>query len=242
MFGDHGLRPERPGEAIGCPPRHGPARSATFLWRGIDHQGPSCLLSGFTERILRTEPRLPDEYTGRDHLWSWSTAHLTTATLRSDGASLEDRFTCYLPSLRGRGLSEYSQDHSPPRLEEDVRAFVDSIGEPVCLLGWSAGVPWTLATAADSGAVVAYEPTIIPVMRGDDAANRDTMYQKFGAAAADGRSADAARAFPLFRLHRERDGRPGRGLLRAMRSRCSGSASSWSARRGPMRGPCRLTQ
>lgn len=111
---------------------------------------------------------------------------------------LSDRFTCYLPSLRGRGLSEGSQDHSPPRLEEDIRAFVDSIGGPVFLVGWSAGVPWALGAAAHSGAVAAvaaYEPTIIPMMRGDDAARRDAMYRQFGEAAADGRPADAARAF-----------------------------------------------
>ena len=33
---------------------------------------------------------------------------------------------------RGRGLSGDNPDHSPPRLEEDVTALVDSIGEPVC--------------------------------------------------------------------------------------------------------------
>lgn len=111
---------------------------------------------------------------------------------------LSDRFTCYLPSLRGRGLSEASQDHSPPRLVEDVRAFVDSIAGPVFLVGWSAGVPWSLAAAALSGAVTAvagYEPTIIPMMRGDDAARRDAMYQQFGETAANGRLADSARAF-----------------------------------------------
>lgn len=32
-------------------------------------------------------------------------------------------------------------------------------------------------------------------MRGDDAARRDAMYRQFGEAAADGRLADAARAF-----------------------------------------------
>lgn len=74
---------------------------------------------------------------------------------------LSDRFTCYLPSLGGRGLSETSQDRSPARLVEDVRAFVDSIGGPVFLVGWSAGVPWSLAPAALSGAVTAvagYDP------------------------------------------------------------------------------------
>lgn len=114
---------------------------------------------------------------------------------------LDDRFTCFLPSLRGRGLSEDGRDHSPSRLEEDVRAFVDSIGDPVLLAGWSAGVPWALAAAVQSSAVAAvaaYEPTIIRLMRGDDAASRDAMYRDFGEAAADGRLADAARAFHAF--------------------------------------------
>jgi pimeloyl-ACP methyl ester carboxylesterase len=114
---------------------------------------------------------------------------------------LIDRFTCFLPSLRGRGLSDDNSDHSPPRLEEDVTAFVDSIGEPVGLVGWSAGVSWALGAAAASGAVAAmagYEPTIIPVMRGDDTALRDAMYKQFGEAAADGRLDDAARAFHDF--------------------------------------------
>src|SRR6266545_1336367 len=51
---------------------------------------------------------------------------------------LTDRYTCYLPSTRGRGLSSDNPDHSPPRLQEDVTAFVDSIGEPVCQVGAAA--------------------------------------------------------------------------------------------------------
>lgn len=111
---------------------------------------------------------------------------------------LAGKFTCFLPSLRGRGLSEDGPDHSPPRLQEDVQAFVESVGEPVYLAGWSAGVVWSLAAAANSDAVaafVAYEPTIIPLMRSDDAARRDAMYQQLAMAAAEGRMADAARAF-----------------------------------------------
>ena len=48
---------------------------------------------------------------------------------------LADRFTCYTPSTRGRGISGDNPDHSPPRLQEDITAFVDSISEPVCP-GW----------------------------------------------------------------------------------------------------------
>ncbi len=114
---------------------------------------------------------------------------------------LADRFTCSLPSLRGRGLSGDSPDHSPPRLQEDVTAFVEAIGEPVFLVGWSAGAVWALAAAAGGGpvvAVAAYEPTIIPVMRGDDAVRRDAMYRELAEAATAGRLAHAARVFHGF--------------------------------------------
>ena len=114
---------------------------------------------------------------------------------------LADRFTCYLPSWRGRGLSGDSEDHSPPRQVEDATAFVDSIGGPVYVAGWSVGVAATLGAAANSDAVAAvalYEPTVLPAMREDDLADLDATFQQIGAAVADGRLADAARAFHPF--------------------------------------------
>lgn len=113
---------------------------------------------------------------------------------------LVDRFTCFLPSLRGRGASDDNPDHTPPRLQEDVEAFVDSIGEPVCLAAWSAGVPWSFAAGRGDTvvAMACYEPTLIPLMRGEDSVRRGAMYEQFAAAAADRRLADAARAFHEF--------------------------------------------
>jgi pimeloyl-ACP methyl ester carboxylesterase len=111
---------------------------------------------------------------------------------------LTDRFTCYCPSTRGRGLSSDNPDHSPPRLEEDVTAFVDSIGEPVCLVGWSGSGAWVLGTAARSAsvaAVAAYEPGVVPVMRDHDLARTSATMEQVGLAAADGRLLDAVRAF-----------------------------------------------
>ena len=61
---------------------------------------------------------------------------------------LADRYTCYLPGVRGRGLSADSPDHTPPRLQEDVDAFVDSIDGPVFVASWSAGSLWALGAAA----------------------------------------------------------------------------------------------
>jgi pimeloyl-ACP methyl ester carboxylesterase len=114
---------------------------------------------------------------------------------------LADRFTCYLPSWRGRGLCADSEDHTPPRHEEDAAAFVDSIGGSVRVAGWSAGVMTALGAATISEAVAAvavYEPTVIPVMREDDLADLGATFQQVGAAAADGRLPDAARAFHPF--------------------------------------------
>jgi pimeloyl-ACP methyl ester carboxylesterase len=111
---------------------------------------------------------------------------------------LTDRYTCYLPSTRGRGLSSDNPDHSPPRLREDVTAFVDSIGEPVCLVGWSGSGAWVLGAAAHSDSVAAvaiYEPGVIGVGGDDDIARFGAAMQQVGAAAADGRLLDAARAF-----------------------------------------------
>jgi pimeloyl-ACP methyl ester carboxylesterase len=111
---------------------------------------------------------------------------------------LTDRFTCYLPSTRGRGLSSDHPDHSPARLEEDITAFVDSIGEPVCLVGWSGSGAWVLGAAARSGsvaAVAAYEAGVVSVMREDDLARTFAAMEQVGMAAADGRLVDAVRAF-----------------------------------------------
>lgn len=111
---------------------------------------------------------------------------------------LTNRFTCYLPSTRGRGLSSDNPDHSPARLEEDITAFVDSIGEPVCLVGWSGSGAWVLGAAARSGsvaAVVEYEPALVSVMREDDLARTFATMEQMGIAAADGRLVDAVRVF-----------------------------------------------
>lgn len=109
---------------------------------------------------------------------------------------LTDRFTCYLPSMRGVGLSGDNPDHSPPRLEEDVNSFVDSIGEPVCLVGFSTSGPLVLGAAINGGAVAAvavYDLLVGSVMREEDLASLGAMLAQMSAAAAEGRLVDAAR-------------------------------------------------
>ena len=116
---------------------------------------------------------------------------------------LADRFTCYTPSTRGRGLSGDNPDHSVQRLVQDVIAFIDTIGEPVHLVGWS-GIEPPLGAAARSRAVSAvalFEGYVPPVADEDDLASLGATIERTGAAAADGRLADAARAFAPFVLN-----------------------------------------
>jgi pimeloyl-ACP methyl ester carboxylesterase len=118
---------------------------------------------------------------------------------------LADRFTCYTMSTRGRGLSAAPSppDYAPHRLVEDVVAFVDSVGAPVGLAGYSSGGMYALAAAARSAAVravAAYEPPVLATSEEDR--------QRFAAAAArmeeqvaDGRLADGARTMISIVAH-----------------------------------------
>lgn len=115
---------------------------------------------------------------------------------------LTDRFTCYLPSTRGRGLSGDHPDHSMPRLSEDINAFVASIGEPVCLMGWSGGGPLVLGAAervTGVAAVAAWEsgasPQDAPPEAQADFGRLGAAIEQAGMAAAEGRLVDAVRAF-----------------------------------------------
>jgi pimeloyl-ACP methyl ester carboxylesterase len=71
---------------------------------------------------------------------------------------LTDQFTCHLPSMRGRGFSSNHPDLSYGRQVDDILTYVDSIGEPTGLVGWSGGAWPVLAVAARSDAVAAVAP------------------------------------------------------------------------------------
>lgn len=68
---------------------------------------------------------------------------------------LIDRFTCHLPSQRGRGLCGDHPDLSYGRQVEDFLTYIDSIEQPTGLVGWSGGVWPALHAAAQSNAVAA---------------------------------------------------------------------------------------
>jgi pimeloyl-ACP methyl ester carboxylesterase len=116
---------------------------------------------------------------------------------------LTDRFTCFMPSLRGRGLSGQGPDSSSPRshFQEDVDAFVDSVGEAVFLMGWSDGGLLALGAAARTdvvSALVAYEPGVWAIMREADLTRFGASAKQWGEATADGRLLDAAHIFHHF--------------------------------------------
>jgi pimeloyl-ACP methyl ester carboxylesterase len=111
---------------------------------------------------------------------------------------LPGRHTCYLPSLRGRGLSGEHSDLSIGRVTDDFLTYVDSIGEPVGLVGWSGGANFALATAAQSDAVeavAAIEPIANSRMDEQEQAALGGAVARTAELAEAGMLTDAVRAF-----------------------------------------------
>lgn len=111
---------------------------------------------------------------------------------------LETRFTCYLISTRGRGLSAEpaDDDYSLERLVEDVVSLVDGVGQPVGLVGHSLGGALALGAAANSAAVSAvavYEPAVFEAPS-EVNPRAEAKAARIGEAVAENRLAEAARA------------------------------------------------
>jgi pimeloyl-ACP methyl ester carboxylesterase len=109
-----------------------------------------------------------------------------------------ERFTCFTPSTRNRGLSGRSDDLSPDRLIEDVTAFADSIGEDVGLMGWSQGGMLSLGAAERTDAITAvatFEPAVLPVIDDQTMVDVVTAVERQAELAEEGRMVDAARTF-----------------------------------------------
>lgn len=119
---------------------------------------------------------------------------------------LTGRFTCHLPSWRGRGLSGDHPDLNFGRLVEDVLAYVDSIPEPTGLVGWSGGAGLALAVAAQSDvvdAVAPIEPLTPRLMTEEEQAALGNAVTRMGQLAAEGRFTDGVRAFAGFLFNEE---------------------------------------
>lgn len=116
---------------------------------------------------------------------------------------LSGRFTCYLPSWRGRGLCSAHSDVSFGRLVEDVVAYVESIAEPVGLVGWSAGANLALLAAAGGRpdavhAVAPVGPSMPWLMDEDERAGLGGAIARMSELAAEERLTEAMRAFAQF--------------------------------------------
>lgn len=119
---------------------------------------------------------------------------------------LTDRFTCYPMSTRGRGLSGETTDYSAERHVEDVASYVESIGEPVGLIGFSSGGALALAAAARSDAVAAlaaHEPAFLPLAQEDLVSRLRSLGPRMAEAVEGGRSIDAAGIFIEFIANEE---------------------------------------
>ena len=112
---------------------------------------------------------------------------------------LTGRFTCYVPSYRGRGLSGDHRDLSPGRMVDDIVAYVDSIETPTGLVGWSSGAYLAVILAATQpdavAAVAAVEPGVLSLMDEQEQAGFGDAVARMAELAAEGRLTDAARAF-----------------------------------------------
>ncbi len=87
---------------------------------------------------------------------------------------LVDRFTCHLPSMRGRGRSDDHPNLRIDRIGTDYTTYVESLGEPTGLVGWSAGAGHALTVSARSEAVRAtasYEPVVGVLMDEEERAD-----------------------------------------------------------------------
>jgi pimeloyl-ACP methyl ester carboxylesterase len=115
---------------------------------------------------------------------------------------LTARFTCHLPSLRGRGLSGDHPDLSFGQLVDDVLTYVDSIGAPTGLVGWSLGAGLALVAAGVQSdavdAVAAVEPGMPRLMDEQEQAALGDAVTRMGELAAEGRLTAAVRAFAGF--------------------------------------------
>jgi pimeloyl-ACP methyl ester carboxylesterase len=119
---------------------------------------------------------------------------------------LTGRFTCHLPSWRGRGRSGDHPDLSPSRLVDDFRTYVDSIGQATGLVGWGAGAGMALAVAAQSDAVDAVapiEPLMSSLLEDHERAGLGETLARVGELAAEGSLTAAVRTFGNFVLNAE---------------------------------------
>ncbi|MDA1362748.1 alpha/beta fold hydrolase [Glycomyces luteolus] len=115
---------------------------------------------------------------------------------------LADRFTCHLPSLRGRGGSSGDPDLGFGRLVEDLLAYVESLPQAAGLVGWSLGAGMALTAAGTRpeavDAVAAIEPGMPGLMNEQEQADLGAAIGRMAELADGGRHGEAVRALAGF--------------------------------------------
>lgn len=120
--------------------------------------------------------------------------------LRTAGHLIE-RYTCHLVSQRGRGLSGDHPDVSTSRLVDDAVTYVDSIGQPSGVVGWSGGAAFALGVAARSdmvAAVAPVEPGLLGLVDNQEQARTGEIVTRTAELATGGELVAAVRAFCHF--------------------------------------------
>jgi pimeloyl-ACP methyl ester carboxylesterase len=112
---------------------------------------------------------------------------------------LTSRFTCHLPSFRGRGRSDDHPDLSPGRMVDDILTYVDSLEAPAGLVGWSIGAYLVVTAAATQSdavdAVAPIEPGVLTLMDEQEQAVLGDAVARMGILAAGGNLAAAIRTY-----------------------------------------------
>lgn len=115
---------------------------------------------------------------------------------------LTDRFTCHLPSLRGRGGSSDHPDLGFGRVVDDLLAYVESIPQATGLVGWSLGAGMALTAAGTRpdavAAVAVVEPGMPGLMNEQEQAAMGAAIALMAELAGGGGGAEAVRAFAGF--------------------------------------------
>lgn len=161
------------------------------LHRAVSHDGTEIV-----GRVYGQGPPLVFVHGGMDDGGDWSAVV----------PLLTERFTCYVPSTRYRGLSGRHPDLSTERRVQDVTAFADSIGEPVGLIGLSSGGMLVLGAATRVRAmsvVAAYEPLALDVMTEHFRASFQSRLARMNDAAVRGKPFEAAQIFIEFAANDE---------------------------------------
>ena len=111
---------------------------------------------------------------------------------------LTAHFTCYVMDRSSRARDAAEPDLSPERMMGDIVSFVESVGEPVGLVGSSWSGMLSLGAARRTAAVSAlglWEPLVIEAASEQDQARFDQVLEEVGQLVDQGRLVDATRTW-----------------------------------------------